>query len=243
MTTGWNNERDRALKNWRGQGLSFSETAAKINYQFKTSYSRNAVIGRAMRLGLSETKAQVSLRRAKAAVKREEHKRQQEADPLFVPPQPTRRPRRRYRVLPEPQAAIAPPIAPNPLPVGSIASGVIRGIKNKTGQIKQFGEIDTRPIRCDVVMDPKHLSINDLTEETCRWPIGGWPDTTPITFCGHWCPKDEPYCDGHQALARRHSHNVSEEGRAIHSAVGARTNGNAKRSGPFDFSEVADFGA
>lgn len=201
--TTWNEERDLALKNYRAEGLSFTDCAARINGRFGTTYSRNAVIGRAMRLGITESKVQGAIRRAKATSRREEYKRQQERDPLFVPPDLSKRRRRRYRVVPTPDAANVPKVEPNHLMNGSIASRVVHAIKKGQREFGGAQKPDTRALRCDAVPDPKHLSILDLTAESCRWPLGGWPSDTPVTFCGHWCPKDVPYCDAHEALSLR----------------------------------------
>jgi GcrA cell cycle regulator len=51
--TDWAPEHSGALRDLLAQRLSFSEAAAVINKRFNTAYSRNAVIGRARRLGLA----------------------------------------------------------------------------------------------------------------------------------------------------------------------------------------------
>lgn len=47
----WLPEHDTALRKHLDAKLSFTQAAAKINGEFRTSYSRNAAIGRANRLG------------------------------------------------------------------------------------------------------------------------------------------------------------------------------------------------
>jgi GcrA cell cycle regulator len=51
--TNWAPEHSDALRKLIAERLSFSEIAAAINKQFKTSYSRNATLGRARRMGLA----------------------------------------------------------------------------------------------------------------------------------------------------------------------------------------------
>ena len=53
MQSSWAEEHSRALREYLEKGLSFSRIANAINAQFNTAYSRNATIGRAMRMGLS----------------------------------------------------------------------------------------------------------------------------------------------------------------------------------------------
>jgi GcrA cell cycle regulator len=43
---------------------------------------------------------------------------------------------------------------------------------------------------------PLHLTIMDLTDETCRWPYGD----AEITFCGHLPVHGRPYCLSHCAI-------------------------------------------
>jgi GcrA cell cycle regulator len=50
--TGWPPEHSAALRGHFDAGLSFSEIAKAINLRFKTTYTRNAVLGRAKRIGL-----------------------------------------------------------------------------------------------------------------------------------------------------------------------------------------------
>jgi hypothetical protein len=52
--TNWAPEHSAALRDLFGQGMSFSRIAREINAKFKTTYSRNAALGRAKRMGLDE---------------------------------------------------------------------------------------------------------------------------------------------------------------------------------------------
>lgn len=49
----WTPAHDDALRKWRGEHFTAAEIAPQINREFKTGYSRNAVIGRLHRLGLT----------------------------------------------------------------------------------------------------------------------------------------------------------------------------------------------
>ncbi|HKO70936.1 MAG TPA: GcrA family cell cycle regulator [Bradyrhizobium sp.] len=49
----WTPEHSEALRQYLARGLSYSEISAAINSKFNTSYSRNAALGRARRMGLS----------------------------------------------------------------------------------------------------------------------------------------------------------------------------------------------
>jgi GcrA cell cycle regulator len=56
MQTFWTDPQTDALKRLHATGMSYTNIAAQINAEFKTSFSRNAAIGRAMRVGLSDVK-------------------------------------------------------------------------------------------------------------------------------------------------------------------------------------------
>ena len=46
----------------------------------------------------------------------------------------------------------------------------------------------------------KKLTLMQLTERTCKWPIGD-PATDDFWFCGHPVQAGKPYCETHVAVA------------------------------------------
>ena len=46
----------------------------------------------------------------------------------------------------------------------------------------------------------KRLSLMELTERTCKWPIGD-PATDKFWFCGHPAEQGKPYCETHIEIA------------------------------------------
>lgn len=54
---------------------------------------------------------------------------------------------------------------------------------------------DIGPMRTAEV-EPRHLTLSDLNESTCKWPLGDGP----FTFCGHAPLKGLPYCAPHQRI-------------------------------------------
>src|ERR1700681_1368139 len=53
MQTNWPSKTSDALREYVDKGMSYAEIADAINAKFKTSYSRNAAIGRAKRMRLA----------------------------------------------------------------------------------------------------------------------------------------------------------------------------------------------
>ena len=56
-------------------------------------------------------------------------------------------------------------------------------------------------LRC-VEIDPRHLSLIELTYGDCRYPYGGDVEGEAITFCGHPRRPGSSYCTPHFHLSR-----------------------------------------
>ncbi len=56
-------------------------------------------------------------------------------------------------------------------------------------------------ISTDVVVPmSRRLELTQLTERTCKWPIGD-PLKEEFHFCGNDSPESSPYCNFHARLA------------------------------------------
>ena len=47
---------------------------------------------------------------------------------------------------------------------------------------------------------PLKLKLTQLTERTCKWPVGD-PMHDDFHFCGHEAEEGRPYCEYHSGLA------------------------------------------
>ena len=63
-----------------------------------------------------------------------------------------------------------------------------------------IAEVDTRPIKDVVVPISRRLPLTELTEKTCKWPVGD-PLQEDFCFCGVYCDESAPYCTYHARLA------------------------------------------
>ncbi len=52
----------------------------------------------------------------------------------------------------------------------------------------------------EVEKGAKKLGLMELTERTCKWPIGD-PATDDFWFCGLPAQQGKPYCDAHVGVA------------------------------------------
>ena len=63
-------------------------------------------------------------------------------------------------------------------------------------------ELDKRALADMIELEKraKKLTLMELTEKTCKWPIGD-PATDKFWFCGHQAENGKPYCSTHVAIA------------------------------------------
>lgn len=71
---------------------------------------------------------------------------------------------------------------------------------NEEVEIDGLEEIAIVPSRNVVVPISRKLVLTELTERTCKWPIGD-PMTDEFHFCGCESPDNSPYCSYHAKLA------------------------------------------
>lgn len=95
----WTQEHMDLLKALWLEGLSCAKTAAKLNATFKTSYSRNAIIGKVHRMGMSGRHMPSAPARATAGL-------------AFKPGKPKRNPERRSFVAFKPPEPLPAEIEP-----------------------------------------------------------------------------------------------------------------------------------
>lgn len=150
----WNDERVEMLKTLWSEGLSASQIATRLG-----GVTRNAVIGKVHRLGLSG--------RAKPAA-------------AAGTAQRARKPRSASPVL---RAARA-------------------NVRGNTALAQAYEvEFDPEPQQIDNVIPlGQRRTLLELTEETCRWPIGD-PGTADFFFCGGQTIPSLPYCAYHARMA------------------------------------------
>jgi GcrA cell cycle regulator len=64
-----------------------------------------------------------------------------------------------------------------------------------------FKDVVPVKLRC-VDIEPRHLSLNELERDDCRYPYGGDGENEAITFCGHPRRPGSSYCSPHFHLSR-----------------------------------------
>ena len=172
----WTDERVETLKAMWSEGKSASQIAKELG-----GVTRNAVIGKVHRLGLSN--------RAGA-----------EADEPVAGPEPAVEP------APEPVTEPAPqPVAAPPRPVAKDPVPAVRP-KHVPGQPvppqPTPSEISAEALAnlAEIAKKARRLNLMQLTERTCKWPVGD-PATDDFWFCGLPAVPGKPYCETHVAVA------------------------------------------
>ena len=183
----WSEERVAVLKKMWLDGNSASEIAKELG-----NITRNAVIGKVHRLGLSnrDTNAAKAGSGGSHSVKSVKRGR-----PPKVLNETKKRGRpqkiKEHRDLPETSASKRKTIK---------ASGAgKRSNENKVEVVSDLSEETLKTLH-KVEMKSKKISLMELTERTCKWPIGD-PATDAFWFCGHEAEPGKPYCKTHISIA------------------------------------------
>jgi GcrA cell cycle regulator len=200
----WTDERINRLKKLWSKGVTASQIAEELG-----GVSRNAVIGKAHRLGLQSRPSPVKPNepepRAKAKAKAKPPAKGQAKAAPAPPPKPAPKAKAEPRRATQPQAApavAAAPVSQAPQPqVRSIGPGGFV----RQGPSDQQAPIPPAPPRRLVPAKPSpeiadKTGLLDLNEKICKWPVGhpGEPD---FHFCGRPANPGFPYCVEHCGVA------------------------------------------
>lgn len=183
----WSDERVAVLKKMWLEGNSASEIATELG-----NITRNAVIGKVHRLGLSNRDTNVS----KAGVTAEKSiKGLKRGRPPKINKEPTKRGRPQKITQPK---DLNDTTLERGKPI-STSSATERSNDSRLEVVSDLSE-ETLKDLLKVEMKSKKISLMDLTERTCKWPIGD-PATDEFWFCGHEAEPGKPYCQTHISIA------------------------------------------
>ena len=99
-------------------------------------------------------------------------------------------------------AATTPRVANFPARTATrtVARAAGAALLNEEVEIDGIEEVTVAPSRSVVLPISRKLALTELTERTCKWPIGD-PLNDDFHFCGNESPDNSPYCTYHQRLA------------------------------------------
>jgi GcrA cell cycle regulator len=211
----WTDERVELLKKMWNEGHSASQIAKELG-----GVTRNAVIGKVHRLGLSNRTTPEAEAKAEepASSPAPEAKPEPAERPAAAEPKPAAAPAR------APEEALAPVVdlaqAKAERAAAARASEEARDDAEEDEDIPAYqpraiipagqplppqpsaNEIDPEALATvrEVEKTARKLSLLELTERTCKWPIGD-PATDDFWFCGLPVKPGKPYCEAHVAVA------------------------------------------
>ncbi|WP_313805056.1 GcrA family cell cycle regulator [Sphingobium sp.] len=193
----WTDERIDQLKAMWERGLTASQIADELG-----GVSRNAVIGKAHRLGLQSRPSPVKANEAPKKAATPARKPAPEAEaPKPAPPVQHAAPAPIRSAAPAPAPVSATPAAEAPAAPQPRIISVGPGGFLRQGPGDQQAPIPPAPPRRLVPAKPSpeiagKTTLLDLTERICKWPMGhpGEPD---FHFCGETVNPGFPYCVEH----------------------------------------------
>ena len=169
----WTDERVEVLKKMWGEGQSASVIAKALG-----GVTRNAVIGKVHRLGLSNRTTSIS---SKSAAKSKTSSKAK--PPTQTGPSRPATKGENIRITPPAVRKIIP--AGQPLPPQPSANEISPEALAKVSEVEKTA---------------KKISLMELTEKTCKWPVGD-PATNDFWFCGLSVQTGKPYCEAHVSVA------------------------------------------
>ncbi len=185
----WTDERVETLKKMWTEGQSASQIAKELG-----GVTRNAVIGKVHRLGLSNRVGPGK------ADEEEGDPVVAAAAPLWVDPPAPPAAERSAELRPAPDRPATPlggaTITPLPTRKAIIPAGQPLPPQPSANEISPEALASVR----EVEKRARRLSLMELTERTCKWPIGD-PATDDFWFCGLPTQAGKPYCDAHVGVA------------------------------------------
>jgi GcrA cell cycle regulator len=173
----WTDERVETLKAMWAEGKSASQIAKELG-----GVTRNAVIGKVHRLGLSNRVGGVDRPEDELAA----------LDPAEDSgPEPEEEGAGRPAPAAAPARPAKEPAPPRPKTPGQPLPPQPSGSEISAEALANLAEVAKKARR---------LSLMQLTERTCKWPIGD-PATDDFWFCGLPAVPGKPYCETHVAVA------------------------------------------
>lgn len=183
----WTDERVELLKKMWSEGQSASQIAKELG-----GVTRNAVIGKVHRLGLSNRSGGGTPQPAQPVKPAEPVKAKPAVAPKRETPVPAE-PEEAPRAAPQPAA---------PAPAMSAARKAIIPAGQPLPPQPSANEISPEALAkvSEIEKKAKRLTLMELTERTCKWPVGD-PATEDFWFCGLPVQQGKPYCDAHVGVA------------------------------------------
>lgn len=171
----WTDQMVEDLRTMWKQGLTTAEIGKKLGV------SKNSIVGKVHRLGLSGRPS---------PIKKKDGDEGHAADN-----KPTLKDKAPRVEKESPKAASEPAVKEEPKPAKPSASA------EKNPEKKESRKEETKEcFRSDLEKSAKAVSLMELDNHTCRWPLGD-PKDDNFHFCGKKVKIGQTYCEEHSAVA------------------------------------------
>lgn len=184
----WTDERVELLKKMWAEGQSASQIAKELG-----GVTRNAVIGKVHRLGLSNRTGSGPAPAAAAPAKEAKPVKEAKAKPAPKPaePEPEVKPRETAAASVAETRPVPTPARKQIIPAGQPLPPQPSANEISPEALAKVSEVEKKA---------KKLTLMELTERTCKWPVGD-PATEDFWFCGLPVQQGKPYCEAHVGVA------------------------------------------
>ena len=182
----WTDERVELLKKMWGEGQSASQIAKELG-----GVTRNAVIGKVHRLGLSNRATSANAAKAAEPKEKPAPAPKVEAKPKPQPKTEPARPAAPIEAAPASESRPSLPARKQIIPAGQPLPPQPSANEISPEALAKVNEIEKKA---------KKLTLMELTERTCKWPVGD-PATEDFWFCGLPVQQGKPYCEAHVGVA------------------------------------------
>ncbi len=185
----WTDERVETLKKMWGEGQSASQIAKELG-----GVTRNAVIGKVHRLGLSNRAGSGGNAASKAPAK-------EKPAAATAAAKPAPKPAAKAKPAPVPAIKEEVELDENGIPISAARRAIIPAGQPLPPQ-PSANEISPEALAkvSEIEKSAKRISLMELTEKTCKWPVGD-PATDDFWFCGLAVQQGKPYCEAHVGVA------------------------------------------
>ncbi|MDP3195133.1 GcrA family cell cycle regulator [Tabrizicola sp.] len=187
----WTDERVETLKRMWNEGQSASQIAKELG-----GVTRNAVIGKVHRLGLSNRVGGKDEEEEGGAAPAPAQAAKAEPAPRPDPAPAAPRAEAPRAAAPAAPAASASNVTPLPVRKAIVPAGQPLPPQPSLNEISPEALASVR----EVEKRARKLTLMELTERTCKWPIGD-PATDDFWFCGLPSLPGKPYCEAHVGVA------------------------------------------
>lgn len=178
----WTEEMVEELKRLWAEGVTTGEIGRRLNI------SKNSIVGKVHRLGLSGRPSPIKKKSDTTPAAKGQPAKEKSAKPAKK--EPTTKTEAKPAKAPAEKKPVSKPIAkpePKPQPVAETSEEDIK-------LASTLNIPSAAPVKKDF------LSLTDLDNHTCRWPIGD-PKDENFHFCGKKVRLGQTYCEEHSAIA------------------------------------------